>query len=188
VVTSQRVAADAADAVAGPRGAAAISALVMLSSLGVLNGVILAGPRMYFAMAGDGPAFRWLGRLDPRFGTPHRAIAAQALWSSVLVATGTYRALFARVVYTEWLFFGLMALGLFRLRRTPGYRPAFRTWGYPIVPLLFMAAAFVVAAVEIAADPAQAAAGLGIVVLGLPVYYLWGRRTRAAKTIAHANH
>jgi len=179
VVSSTRVAADAAQVVAGARGAAAISALVILSAVGVLNGVILAGPRTYFAMAREGLAFDWLASVHPRFHTPHRAILLQALWSSALVATGTYRALFTRVVYTEWLFFALLTLGLARLRRTAGYAPPYRMWGYPLTPLAFAAAALVVATVQIAADPFQAATGLALVMLGLPVYYIW---------IAHAHH
>jgi APA family basic amino acid/polyamine antiporter len=181
VVSSTRVAADAAQAMAGPRGAAAISALVILSAAGVLNGVILAGPRTYFAMADEGMAFRWMARIHPRFHTPYTSIALQAVWSCVLVATGTYRALFTRVVYTEWLFFALMGIGLYRLRARPGYRPGYRMWGYSWVPLLFIAAAIVVAVNQVAADPLQAGAGLLFVVLGLPVYYLWIR-------IRHAHH
>jgi basic amino acid/polyamine antiporter, APA family len=180
VTSSTRVAADAAFAIAGARGASAISALVILSAVGVLNGVILAGPRTYFAMAQEGLAFRWLARIHPRFHTPHRAIGAQALWSCALVATGTYRALFTRVIYTEWLFFALMAAGLMRLHRRPGYDPPFRVSGYPAVPLMFGAAAVVVAAIQIAADPAQAGTGLLFVVLGLPVYFIWVR--------PHASH
>jgi basic amino acid/polyamine antiporter, APA family len=179
VTSSTRVAADAADAVAGSRGAAVISALVILSAVGVLNGVILAGPRTYLAMARDGLAFDWLGRVDPRFHTPARAIWLQAAWSCALVATGTYRALFTRVVYTEWLFFAVMSIGLIRLRRSAGYAPGYRAWGYPWVQVVFAAAALVVAAIQIAADPGQAATGLLLVVLGLPVYYVW---------VSHANH
>ncbi len=179
VTSSTRVAADAAYAVAGARGASLISALVILSATGVLNGVILAGPRTYFAMAEEGLAFRWLGAIHPRFHTPHRAILLQALWSSVLVVTGTYRALFTRVVYTEWLFFALMTAGLFRLRARPGYKPVFRMWGYPVVPLAFGAAAVVVAAIQVAADPWPAATGLLLVVLGLPVYFIWVRGNHA---------
>jgi APA family basic amino acid/polyamine antiporter len=155
VIASPRVAADAAQAVAGPRGASLISALVILSATGVLNGVILAGPRTYYAMAKEGLAFRWLGSL-------RHAIVLQAAWSCILVITGTYRALFTRVIYTEWLFFALMAVGLMRLRG----RLAF-------VPVTFAIAAVVVAAIQIAADPFQAATGLLIVVLGLPVYHYW---------------
>jgi APA family basic amino acid/polyamine antiporter len=172
VVRSTRVAADAAQAVAGPRGAAAISALVVLSAIGVLNGVILAGPRMYAAMAAEGLAFRWLA--DVR-----RAIVVQAVWSCALVATGTYRELFTRVIYTEWLFFALMGIGLFRLRRRPGYVPVYGVWGYPVVPALFIAAAVIVAAIQMAADPVKAGTGLAVVVLGLPVYRLWLRNTHA---------
>jgi APA family basic amino acid/polyamine antiporter len=164
---------------AGPRGAAFISALVILSATGVLNGVILAGPRTYFAMADEGLAFRWMARIHPRFHTPYATIALQAVWSCVLVATGTYRALFTRVVYTEWLFFALMGIGLYRLRARPGYRPGYRMWGYRWVPLLFIAASVVVAANQVAADPLQAGAGLLFVVLGLPVYYLWIRPQHA---------
>jgi APA family basic amino acid/polyamine antiporter len=179
VMASTRVAADAAQALAGSRGVAAISGLVIVSSLGVLNGVILAGPRTYFAMAQEGLAFGWLGRIHPRFHTPHLAILVQGLWSSVLVATGTYRALFTRVIYTEWLFFALMTIGLVRLRRRAGYAPPYRAWGYPLVPLSFIGASLVVAAIQMAADPLQAATGLLLVVLGWPVYHLWARRNRA---------
>ena len=187
VVSSTRLAADAAQALAGSRGAAAISGLVILSSLGVLNGVILAGPRTYFAMAEEGLAFGWLGRIHPRFRTPHRAILVQALWSCVLVATGAYRALFTRVIYTEWLFFAVMTIGLLRLRRRPGYAPAYRAWGYPLVPLSFTGASIVVAVIQIAADPLQAAIGLLLVVIGWPVYHLWVRR-RPGTIITHAHH
>jgi APA family basic amino acid/polyamine antiporter len=178
-VSSTRVAADAAYALAGPRGAAAIAALVILSATGVLNGVILVGPRTYLAMAQEGLAFSWLAGIHPRFHTPHRAILIQALWSSVLVATGTYRALFTRVIYTEWLFFALMTIGLMRLHRRAGYSPPYRAWGYPVIPLAFIGAATLVAVIQIAADPLQAATGLGLVVLGLPVYYLCVRRHHA---------
>ncbi len=179
VTASQRVAADAARAVAGRYGAAIISALVILSAFGVLNGVILAGPRVYYEMAAGGLAPRWLAAIHQRFRTPSRAIVAQGVWSAVLVATGTYRVLFTRVVYTEWLFFALMTWGLFRMRRGvssgPAYKPAWPIWGYPLIPLTFGLAALVVAGTQIAADPLQAAAGLALVVLGLPVYYLWMR-------------
>ena len=155
VIGSTRVAADAAQVVAGPRGASLISALVILSATGVLNGVILAGPRTYYAMAREKLAFQWLGSM-------RHAIVLQAVWSCILVATGTYRALFTRVIYTEWLFFALMAIGLMRLR----HRVAF-------VPAVFALAAVVVAVIQIAADPVQAGTGLLIVVLGLPVYHYW---------------
>ena len=167
VIHSQRIAADVATAVAGPRGAAAVSVLVIVSALGALGGVILAGPRVYFAMAQDGLLFRWLGAVHPRFQTPHRAIVLQGVWSCVLVVTGTYRELFTRVVYTEWIFFALMTAGLFRLR--------LRTWGHPFVPIIFIAATAIIVVNQLVAAPMQSITGLLIVVAGLPVYWFWSR-------------
>jgi APA family basic amino acid/polyamine antiporter len=175
VIHSQRIAADVATVVAGPRGAAAVSIVVIISAIGALGGVILAGPRVYFAMARDGLLFRWIGVLHPRFQTPHIAIILQAVWASVLVATGSYRSLFTRVVYTEWIFFGLMAAGLFILRRRPEYTPAYRTWGYPLVPLLFVVSSAVIVGNQIAIDPRESAIGLLLVIAGLPVYYFWSK-------------
>ena len=88
-----------------------MSAIVAVSTFGALNGVILSGPRAYLAMARDGLLVAWAAAIHPRFRTPHRAILLQGVWAIVLVSTGTYRALFTRVVYTEWIFFALMASG-----------------------------------------------------------------------------
>jgi basic amino acid/polyamine antiporter, APA family len=182
LIASQRVAADAASALVGAKGAAIVSLLVILSGAGSLNGIILSGPRVYFAMAQDRLTFRWLAEIHPRYRTPHAAIWAQALWSSALVATGTYRQLFTRVVYTEWLFFVLMGVGLFRLRRRASYHPSYRVWGYPLVPALFVVACTAIVANQIAAEPRESVIGLLFVIAGLPVYYLWARnhQTRAA--------
>jgi APA family basic amino acid/polyamine antiporter len=147
-----------------------VGALVVLSAFGAMNGIILAGPRVYLAMARDGLAFRWVGALHGRFRTPHHAIVAQAIWSSLLVLTGTYRGLFTRVVYTEWLFFGALAVGLLRARRRPEYQPAFRLPGGPVLPLLFVAACLLIVVEHIAAAPVDSLIGLSIVAAGLPVY------------------
>ncbi len=187
VAASNRVAADFADRVLGTGGAAAMSALVILSTLGAMTGIILTGPRVYLAAANDGLLTEWIGAVHPRFGTPHHAIMLQAVWASVLVATGTYRALFTRVVYTEWIFFGLMAAGIFVLRRRAGYAPAYRAWGYPILPLLFIGATAVIVVNQLAADPIESATGLLIVLAGLPVYYLRTARRVSPRTVTNAD-
>jgi APA family basic amino acid/polyamine antiporter len=151
---------------------------VGFSAFGALAGLVLAGPRVYHAMARDGALFRWLGAVHPRWHTPHRAIALQAVWACVLVLTGTYRALFTRVIYTEWIFFALMALGLVLARRRPGYRPAYRAPLYPLLPALFIAGSLLVVVIQVLARPAESAVGLGLVLVGLPVYYWWARPTR----------
>ena len=183
VIASDRVAADVARALLGPRSAAAVSALVAASAFGALAGIVLTGPRVYFSMARDGLLFRWAGAVHPRFGTPHRAIVLQAVWSAVLVATGTYRALFTRVVFTEWLFFAVLAVGLVTLRRRAGYAPAYRVPGAPVLPLVFAAAALFVAVSQIAAQPRDSAVGLLFVLAGLPVYAWWTRRRPAPGAI-----
>jgi APA family basic amino acid/polyamine antiporter len=178
VVGSSRVAADFADAVIGRGGAFAMSALVCLSTLGAMTGIILAGPRVYLSMAEDGLLFRWVAGVHPRFRTPHRAIVLQAIWSSVLVASGSYRALFTRVVYTEWIFFGLMTAGVFLLRRRPGYAPPYRVWGYPVLPALFVLSTVAIVINQIVSHPMEAGTGLLFVLAGIPVYYVWTTRRR----------
>jgi len=173
VLSSTRIAADATAVAAGPHAAAAIALLVVISSFGALSGIILAGPRVYFAMAEDGLLFQWMARIHPRFLTPSTAIAAQALWSAGLAYTGTYRALFTRVVFTEWIFFGALAMGTMRMRSLSTYTPSFRAWGFPFAPAVFAAACAAVVVGQVASDPRQSAIGLGIVATGLPVYYVW---------------
>jgi len=152
-----------------------MSAIVLFSAFGAVSGIILAGPRVYYAMARDGLLFRWAGEVHPRYRTPHRAIVLQAIWSSVLVATGTYRALFTRAIYTEWIFFGLMALGVFVIRRRGDVRREYSMWGYPWVPIVFALSAFGIVINQVIAEPVDSALGLGMVALGLPVYFLWSR-------------
>jgi APA family basic amino acid/polyamine antiporter len=183
VMRSNRVAADAATAVLGQRGAAAISALVMFSVFGAMTGSILAAPRVYYAMAKDGLLFEWVNHVHPRFRTPGRAIALQAGWASVLAATGTYRQLFTRVIFTEWIFFAMMAGGIFILRRRPDYKPAYRVWGYPAVPIVFVAASAAIVLNRLLSDPVDSAIGLGLVALGVPVFYL---SSQGSERPAHA--
>jgi len=173
ILASPRVAADAAAAIAGPRASAIVGVLVVISAFGAMNGIILACPRVYLAMADDGLVFRSMGAIHARFRTPHVAIAAQGVWSCVLALTGTYRSLFTRVVYTEWIFFGALAIGLLRMRRRRGYAPGFRVPGAPVVPLLFAAACVLIVVNQIAADPRESAIGVSMVIVGLPVYLVW---------------
>jgi APA family basic amino acid/polyamine antiporter len=176
VAASPRVAAEAADALLGHGGGGLLAILVAGSTFGALAGIILVGPRVYYSLARDGLLFRWVGAVHPVFRTPHRALALQAVWAAVLVASGTYRALFTRVVYTEWIFFAALAVGLLRLRRRAAYRPAYRVAGGPVVPLVFAGCATLVAASQIIADPRDSAIGLSLVLAGVPVYALWARR------------
>ena len=159
VLQSQHIAADAASVLMGPRAAALVAGLVIVSAFGGLSGTVLQGPRVYYAIAQDGLAFRAMGVAHKKFQTPHIAIIAQAILASALVATGTYRALFTRVVYTEFLFFGLMAIGLMRLERR-----------WSLAAVVFIAGCAVVVGNQLAADWKESAIGLLMVAAGLPVY------------------
>jgi APA family basic amino acid/polyamine antiporter len=176
VMKSTRVAADTFEVLIGPQAAGAISALVMFSAFGALNGIIMVGPRAYYQMAQDGLWFKFAGHLHPQFQTPDRAIIAQAIWSSVLVMTGSYRALFTRVIYTEWIFFAALALGVILMRRRPGYAPAWRMALVPAAPILFIIVSLMIVVNQIRVDVASAAIGLGIVATGFPAYYFWARK------------
>ncbi len=165
VLNSTHVAADAAQVLEGARGAIIVAFLVIVSAIGGLSGTILAGPRVYYAIAQDGLAWRAMGAAHPKFQAPHIAIAAQAIWASALVATGTYRALFTRVVYTEFLFFGLMTIGLMKLKKRA--TPA---------GIVFLAGCALVVGNQLASDWKEAAIGLAMVAVGIPVYFFLKRK------------
>jgi APA family basic amino acid/polyamine antiporter len=179
VASSTRVAADAADVLIGFGGGAVMSGIVMFSTFGALTGIILSGPRVYYAMAQDRLLFPWVGGLHPTYGTPHRAIVIQGIWASILVATGTFRILFTRVIYTEWIFFALMTAGLILLRRRPGHTSEYRMWGFPILPVLFIVASLAIVVNQVVTDPKESIFGLSLVLLGLPVYFFWTRKGMA---------
>lgn len=176
VIASKRVAADTFDALIGSGAAGLISGLVMFSAFGALNGIVLVGPRVYYQMAQDGLWFRLAAHLHPKFQTPDRAILLQAVWASVLVWTGSYRALFTRVIYTEWIFFAMLALGVVLLRRRAAYQPAWRMPLVPLAPIAFVIVSALIVVNQIRVDWQQAAIGLAIVASGLPAYYLWNRK------------
>jgi APA family basic amino acid/polyamine antiporter len=188
VLASTHIAFDATSTVAGSGAASGISVLVIVSSLGANSGIILAGPRVYYAMAQDGLLFNWMATLHPRFRTPYRAIAAQAIWSSALVMTGTYGTIVSRVIYTEWIFFGALALGTISLRRridrslprrssseSAASGGGFRAAGFPVAPILFAAMCLAIVVNQVVSDPKNSVWGLGLVAAGLPVYYIWRR-------------
>ncbi len=176
VASSTRIVADAADALVGSGGGAFMAGLVVFSTIGGLTGIILCGPRVYYSMSQDGLMFGWVGKIHSKYKTPHRAIAIQAVWSSILVATGTYRALFTRVVYTEWIFFGLMAIGLILLRRKKDLQRGYSIWGYPVIPIVFSLFSFVIVINQIVSSPKESLTGISLVLIGLPIYYLWTKK------------
>ncbi len=173
-----RVALDAMEIVNGPFGASLIAFLILFSILGAANQTILCSPRVYFAMARDGLFFKKVAECHPRFLTPHVSIVAISLWSIVLTLTGTFRQLFTYVIFGQWIFFGLTVAAVIVLRRKyPGLERPYKTWGYPVTPVLFILAALYVAAFSLKSAFGNALFGLGIIGLGVPAYLYWKRKS-----------
>lgn len=176
---SDHVAADAIRAVFGPASGRLLSALVLVSIFSAANGLMLTTPRMYFVMARDGVFFERLASVHVRFGTPAFAIIALAVWSAVLALSGTFEQLLTYVVFTGWIFYGLGATAVFvyRRRQPDAIRP-FRTPGYPVTPMLFVASAAMLVLSTLVAQPIRGAVGLGAVLIGTPAFYMWRARRR----------
>ena len=178
VAESPLVAADTARALLGPRGADLAAGIVALAMLGGLNGNILGGARVLYAMAEGGLFWRPASRVDPRFGTPAIALAAQALVSIAFVFTGRFEQLLTSVLFASWFFYALGGLAVFVLRRDPGLERPYRVPGYPAVPALFVAFAALLLASTIAAAPREAALGAGLLLTGVPAYLFFARVAR----------
>jgi APA family basic amino acid/polyamine antiporter len=177
IASAERVAAEVAHAAAGPTGASLIAAAIVISIFGATNGLLLTGPRVYYAMARDGLFFSAAGRVDPRFATPAPAILIQGLWATGLAMVGTFAQLFTYVIFTGWIFYGLGAAGVIRLRqKRPELDRPYRTFGYPVLPLLFVVAAAALVANTLAQNVGPSSAGLALVAAGLPVYWFWKRK------------
>ena len=171
-----RVAEVATTALFGYQTSAWITGIIALSILGALNAVIMTGPRIYYAMAQDGIFFRRLARVHPRFHTPSRAIILQALWSSILVLTGTFETLLTYVTVIVVLFSALTVGSLIALRvKRPELRRPYKIWGYPGVPSLFILAHLGIALSTLWVNPLESLLGMGIVALGIPAYLFWAR-------------
>jgi basic amino acid/polyamine antiporter, APA family len=176
IAQAPRIAADAMNAALGPVGAAAISFIILFSIAGAANGNVLTAPRVLFAMSRDGLFFNKLGEVHPRFLTPHTAILAMGIWSAVLCVSGTFEQFFPYVIFGWWIFFSLTIFAVLILRRTrPALPRPYRTWGYPVTPVLFVLSALYISASTLITQPLNALAGLGIILTGVPVYWYWSR-------------
>jgi basic amino acid/polyamine antiporter, APA family len=176
---SPLVAADVAQRLVGAAGVVFVATTVMLSTFGTLNGSILTSPRIFFAMADDGLLFRRVAAVHPRYQTPHVAIAIAAVLGAGFVLLRTFEQLADTFVTAIIPFYALGVASIYVFRRRAGYDPPFRTPGYPIVPALFVLATIYLLANAIIDESSRTAtlAVLGIILLGIPVYYLTvGRR------------
>jgi APA family basic amino acid/polyamine antiporter len=173
-----RVGERAAAGMAGANGARFVALTVVLSTFGCNNAAILAGARLLFAMARDGVFIPAAARIHERYRTPHIAIVSLSAWASILALTGSYEQLFTYVMFSSILLHMIGAIGLFRLRRTrPDHPRPYRVWGYPFVPAVFIAASTMFVVNTLLERPKESLAGLGLLALGLPVYWYSKRRS-----------
>ena len=172
-----RVATAAAAAILGPVALQLMAAAIMISTFGCNNGIILSGARVYYAMAKDGLFFRRAATLEPKHHTPAFSLGIQCAWAVLLTLSGSYSDLLDYVIFAVLLFYILTIAGLFVLRRTrPHMERPYRAWGYPVLPAAYIAAAGLIEVLLLLYKPSYTWPGLIIVLLGLPVYFVWRRK------------
>ena len=179
---SRLVAADVAQRIMGPAGVVFVSVTVMFSTFGSLAGSLLTSPRIFFAMAAEGLFFRQVAKVHPRFHTPHVAIGINIVLGVAFVLLRTFEQLADAFVTAIVPFYALAVASVFVLRKRPGYAPVFRTPGYPVVPALFILSTLYLLLNALIDPSSRVATGitLGIVALGIPVYYLTVGRAQEA--------
>jgi len=179
IAASDHVGASAAERVLGSAGGSLVAVIILLSIIGTLNGCFLTSPRVYFAQARDGLFFSKFASVHPRFQTPAFSIAAQAVWSVVLLLSGTYETLADYAMFALWIFYGLMVLGVIVLRRKqPDLPRPYKMWGYPVTPLLFLAVTAYFLVNTLINRPGPSLAGLALIATGVPVYFFWRKKVR----------
>lgn len=175
---SELVAVDAVRQATGIAGGSLIAALVMLSTFGALNALLMANPRIFYAMARDGLFFRMLGEVHPRFLTPHLAIAFSAAMAILYVSIRTFEELAEAFIVGFWPFAMLQVAALFVLRKKrPDLHRPYRTFGYPWVPLAFLVATGALVVNALVEHPGTTLLSFAITLAGLPLFYLWRRRS-----------
>lgn len=177
IQTSTMVASDAADAIIGPPGGTVIALTVVVSTFGALNSTMLTGVRVFYAMARDGLFFAWVGRAHPKFHTPVGALIISCFWSVLLIFSGAFDQLITYFIFIMWIFYGLAIGAVFVLRRKrPDLPRPYKTFGYPWTPVLFLFATILLLINTLQNSALESLAGLGLLVVGVPVYFYWKKR------------
>ncbi len=179
VSRSDRVAADMMRRVMGEPAAAAVSLAAMISIFAALNGSILSGSRVPYALAKDGLFFRPCAKVHPVYSTPSNSILLLSIWSSVLVLTGRYEELYTLVIFPSWILYAMATASVIVLRRTrPDLPRPYKTIGYPVVPVLFVLVAGALILSTLFKSPRESVLGLGIIAAGIPFYLRWRKNAR----------
>jgi APA family basic amino acid/polyamine antiporter len=177
--SSDRVGTAALQQMFGSSSAGLMAIAILISTFGCCNGLILAGARVYYAMAKDGLFFKPTGQVQPKFKTPKNALIVQCVWTCILCLSGTYNDLLNYVIFAVLVFYVLTIAGLFVLRyKQPQAERPYRAVGYPVLPAIYIVMALFIDVVLLRYKPQYTWPGLIIVLLGVPVYFIWSRRNR----------
>jgi basic amino acid/polyamine antiporter, APA family len=180
--SSDRVGTAALQQMFGASGAGLMAIAILISTFGCCNGLILSGARVYYAMAKDGLFFKATGEVHPRYKTPKNALIVQGIWTCLLCLSGSYGQLLDYIIFAVLVFYILTIAGLFVLRRTqPNADRPYKAFGYPVLPAIYIVMALFIDVVLLRYKPQYTWPGLIIVLLGIPVYLIWSRRTANLK-------
>jgi APA family basic amino acid/polyamine antiporter len=183
MAATPRIAETAAAVLFGPGAARLVSLAVLISTFGCLSSTILYTSRIYLPMAEDGLFFRSLARVDPRHRTPVACLWAQTAWALLLTFSGSYSQLYTYVIFASVIFHIMIAASVFVFRRRrPDHPRPYRTWGYPVVPALFILGCLLLVGNTLKESPVESLLGLGLVALGLPAYVVFRRWNAAPAT------
>jgi APA family basic amino acid/polyamine antiporter len=178
--TEDRVGTAALEQIFHSGGARIMAAAILISTFGCANGMSLAGARVYYAMSRDGLFFKAVGKLHPRYKTPAAGLLVQAAWAVVLCVSGSYGQLLDYIIFAVLVFYILTIVSLFVLRvKQPDAARPYKAWGYPVLPALYIAMAGWICVVLLRYKPQYTWPGLALVLLGVPVYFFWSRKTLA---------
>jgi len=173
---AELVAADVARLIIGPAGVVVVSAAIAVSTFGTLNGSMMTAPRIFFAAADDGLLPRPIARVDPRTSAPIGAVTLMAAMGAIFILIRTFTELADQFIIGIWPFYALAVAGVFVLRRKrPELERPYRTWGFPVVPLVFLFGAVLLLGNYLVSETAAFALDIGIILSGIPAYYLWLR-------------
>ena len=176
VASSQHIASDVVEHIAGHGAATWITLAMVISAIGSMNSSVLSGARVPYAMARDGIFFKIADGIHPKFRTPGRALIFQGVLASLMALTGTFEELTNLFIFAGWIFYGLAVVALFRMRRTePNLPRPYRCWGYPWVPGIFVAGALALTVNIWIGSPVRCSIGLLLILAGLPFYRHWQR-------------
>lgn len=177
IIASKAVAPEAAMRVAGPVGGTFVTLTMLLAVIGSTNASVLAAPRLYYAQARDKLFFPSFAFLHPAYRTPSHGLVLQCIWASILSLSGSYELLLSSCIFVAWLFYGMCAAGVIVLRRKAPEAPRpYRMWGVPWTPALFSTTAAVVVIGSFWTRPLVSAAGLFLMLSGIPLFLHWRRR------------